>query len=89
MPANLFNLDYTEQVSVDFSEIVVKQMQVKHPNLEWRVEDVRRLKLEDSSFDIAIDKASPMTILGSMYSLLIYSGNVGCNDLRLAMGSSA
>ena len=88
MPADLFNLHYTEQLSVDFSETVIKQMQVKHPNLEWRVEDVRRLKLENSSFDIAIDKASYMRVLGPRYRLLTSLGNFGCNDLRLTMGSS-
>ena len=88
MPADLLNLHYTEQLSVDFSEIVIKQMQVKHPNLEWRVEDVRRLKLENSSFDIAIDKASSMRLLGPIYRLLTSLGDVGCNDLRLTMGSS-
>ncbi|KAL9612595.1 MAG: hypothetical protein Q9167_002801 [Letrouitia subvulpina] len=55
MNVDLFNLHYTEQLSVDFSEIVIKQMQDKHPNLEWRVEDVRRLGLEDSSFDGTLD----------------------------------
>ena len=54
---------------MDFSEIVIEQMRVKHPNLEWRVEDVRRLALEDSSFDIAIDKASSMRFLGPTYTL--------------------
>ena len=34
-------------------------MQSKQPNLEWLVGDVRSLGLEDSSIDIAIDKASP------------------------------
>ena len=33
-------------------------MQSKHPNLEWRVDDVRKLSLDSSSIDIAIDKAS-------------------------------
>ena len=73
---------------MDFSEIVIERMQVKHPNLEWRVEDVRRLQLEDSSFDVAIDKASSTSHLGPMYSLLTSIGNLGCNALRVTMESS-
>lgn len=59
LPADLFNLSYSNQLSVDFSETVIKQMQSKHPNLEWLIGDVRSLGLDDSSIDIAIDKASP------------------------------
>ena len=73
---------------MDFSEIVIKQMQAKHPNLEWRIEDVRRLMLEDSSFDIAIDKASSMNLLEPIYRLLTLVGNFGFNGLRFTMGSS-
>ena len=60
-------------------------MQVKHPNLEWRVEDVRRLELEDSSFDVAIDKASSMRLLGPIHSLLTSVGDSGFNALWLTM----
>ena len=41
---------------MDFSEIVITQMQKKHPELDWQVEDVRKLTLGDSSIDIAIEK---------------------------------
>ena len=58
LTADLFNLHYTNQLSVDFSETVIKQMQEKHPHLDWRVEDVRKLNLQDSSFDMAIDKGT-------------------------------
>ena len=63
-------------------------MQAKHPNLGWRIEDVRKLELEDSSFDIAIDKASSLCLLGRIYGLLTSVGNFGCNGLRLTMESS-
>ncbi|KAI9704299.1 MAG: hypothetical protein M1836_007160 [Candelina mexicana] len=58
LTADLFNLHYTNQLSVDFSDVVITQMKAQHPHLEWRVEDVRKLELEDSSFDIAIDKGT-------------------------------
>lgn len=58
LPADLLEMHYTQQLSVDFSEVVIRHMQSKHPNLQWSVDDVRKLGLEDSSFDVAIDKAS-------------------------------
>lgn len=33
-------------------------MQSKYPDLDWRVDDVRHLRLENSSFDVAIDKST-------------------------------
>jgi len=86
LPADLLGLKYTNQLSVDFSEVVIEQMQTKHPDLEWRVEDVRSLKLEDSSFDIAIDKAGPRCFY--KVQILMFTGNFGRNALRLAMGPS-
>ncbi|KAL8636913.1 MAG: hypothetical protein Q9228_005749 [Teloschistes exilis] len=45
-------------------------MRSKHPDLEWRVEDVRQLKLDDSSFDVAIDKGILDAMLyGSQWDL--------------------
>lgn len=58
MPQELLELGFTQQVCVDFSEIVIKQMRSHCPNLEWRVEDVRDLQSTDSSFDITIDKGT-------------------------------
>ena len=85
LPTDLFNQHHTEQLSVHFSGILFKHMQAKYPNLEWRIEDVRKLKLEDSSFDIAIDKASCMSLFGSFYKLLTSLGNFGRNALRLTV----
>ena len=73
---------------MDFSEIVIKRMQAKYANLEWRIEDVRKLKLEDCSFDIAIDKASCMSLFRSFYTLLTSLGNFGRNGLRVTVESS-
>jgi len=86
LTADLFSLKYTNQLSVDFSEVVIEQMQTKRPDLEWRVDDVRNLKLEDCSFDIAIDKASFQIFLQSSDANV--SGNFGRNAVRLAMGPS-
>jgi hypothetical protein len=31
-------------------------MRLKHPDIEWRVDDIRNLGLEDACIDVAIDK---------------------------------
>jgi len=33
-------------------------MQSKYPGLDWRVDDIRHLQLENLSFDVAIDKST-------------------------------
>jgi len=86
LTADLFSLKYTNQLSVDFSEVVIERMQTKRPDLEQRVHDVRNLKLEDSSFDIAIDKAGPQYFCKSQ--MLMFTENIGRNALRFAMGSA-
>ncbi len=53
---DLYELGYTDQLAMNFSDVVIQQMSSKHPNIQWRVEDVRDLKLEDASFDMAVDK---------------------------------
>ncbi|MCJ1393027.1 hypothetical protein MMC18_005899 [Xylographa bjoerkii] len=58
LPADLDNLRYRNQISVDFSDVVIEQMQSKYPDLEWRVDDIRKLGLESSTIDIAIDKGT-------------------------------
>ena len=35
---------YTDHQSVDFSDVVIQQMQQKYPEFEWRVADVRNLE---------------------------------------------
>jgi hypothetical protein len=43
-------------------------MKVKHPDLDWEVMDVRHMTFTDSSFDIAIDKATLDAMLyGSLW----------------------
>ncbi|KAL9636774.1 MAG: hypothetical protein Q9164_002618 [Protoblastenia rupestris] len=58
LTSDLVNLGYHDQISVDFSNTVIAQMQSRYPNLDWRVDDVRHLQLEDRSIDIAIDKGT-------------------------------
>ncbi|KAI9660254.1 MAG: hypothetical protein M1831_003562 [Alyxoria varia] len=58
LTADLAGLQYQNQISVDFSEVVIKYMQSKHPSFDWRVDDVRKLSLGDATIDIAIDKGT-------------------------------
>ena len=63
-------------------------MHAKHPELEWRVEDVRKLSLANNSTDIAIDKASAQELSTLQRSMLMFAVNSGCHDVWLAVGSS-
>ena len=70
MPSDLAQLDYQSQISVDFSNTVITQMQSKYPDLDWRVDDIRHLQLESSSFDVGIDKGTMDSMLyGSPWDL--------------------
>jgi Methyltransferase domain len=60
LTADLQTLGYTEQTSVDFSEVVIDAMKTKYSALEtrWCVMDVRELQLPDNSAEVAIDKGT-------------------------------
>ena len=65
---DLYDLGYKNQLSIDFSPVVIEQMKAKHPDLEWQVMDVRKMDLDDGSIDIAIDKATLDAMLyGSLW----------------------
>ncbi|KAF8836736.1 S-adenosyl-L-methionine-dependent methyltransferase [Paxillus ammoniavirescens] len=53
---------YRNIVNVDYSAVVIEQMDAKHaelrPEMQWYEMDVRSLSFEDASFDIAIDKGT-------------------------------
>lgn len=62
------SLGYTNQISIDFSQIVIEQMRAKHLGLHWQVMDVRDMGFESASFDIAIDKTTLDAMLyGSLW----------------------
>lgn len=60
LTADLHNLGYTNQTSVDFSQVVIEAMKSKYAQLHsrWCVMDVRSLELPDGSVDVAIDKGT-------------------------------
>ncbi|KAE8449647.1 hypothetical protein EG329_007977 [Mollisiaceae sp. DMI_Dod_QoI] len=60
LTADLHALGYTNQTSVDFSQVVIDAMKAKYSSLDsrWCVMDVRQLELNNKSVDVAIDKAT-------------------------------
>ena len=91
MTADLASLQYTNQLSVDFSDVVIQQMQGKHPELEWRVADVRNLEVcDDASIDIAIDKvrAEIRMVKPPNDNLFTHIGNHGLYGVRVPVGTS-
>lgn len=61
LTADLHGLGYGNQLSVDFSQVVIGAMGKKYVGMEgcvWRVMDVRKLEIEAESVDIAIDKGT-------------------------------
>ncbi len=72
LPADLCDLGYHSQVSIDFSAIAMDTMRERHDNLgsglEWLVMDVRKMHFPDQSFEAAIDKGTLDAMLhGSLW----------------------
>ncbi|KAF9480549.1 S-adenosyl-L-methionine-dependent methyltransferase [Pholiota conissans] len=64
---------YQDIVNTDYSGVLVEQMKEKHsetrPELKWHEMDVRDLKFEAETFDVAIDK-------GTMDAMMTAKGDV-------------
>ncbi|KAL2069602.1 hypothetical protein VTL71DRAFT_14281 [Oculimacula yallundae] len=60
LTSDLYSEGYKNQISVDFSQVVIAAMSSKYAELgqQWTVMDVRRLEFEDASIDVAIDKGT-------------------------------
>ncbi|EMC94295.1 hypothetical protein BAUCODRAFT_150480 [Baudoinia panamericana UAMH 10762] len=68
LPADLEQLGYDRQTAVDFSAVVVANMQAQHPSITWETMDIRHLTFSDASFDVCIDKATLDAMLyGSLW----------------------
>ncbi|KAF8889315.1 S-adenosyl-L-methionine-dependent methyltransferase [Infundibulicybe gibba] len=64
---------YKSITNIDYSAVVIEKMRQRHevarPGLEWREMDVRDLRFDDGSFDVAIDK-------GTMDAMMTTKGDV-------------
>jgi ubiquinone/menaquinone biosynthesis C-methylase UbiE len=49
---------YKNVVSMDFSELVIKEMRAKHPKMKWDVMDMTQMTYADESFDCVMDKGA-------------------------------
>jgi hypothetical protein len=70
LTADLHQLGYSNQTSIDFSEVIIEAMEEKYKSLNttWKVMDVRDIKLEDGGVDVAIDKGTLDAMLhGSLW----------------------
>ncbi|EAU90311.1 hypothetical protein CC1G_08993 [Coprinopsis cinerea okayama7 len=69
----MYDDGYENIVNTDYSDVLIEQMRTRHsetrPKMEWHEMDVRDLKFEDGSFDVAIDK-------GTMDSMMTAKGDV-------------
>ncbi|KAK0202748.1 S-adenosyl-L-methionine-dependent methyltransferase [Desarmillaria ectypa] len=70
---DMYDDGYKNIVNVDYSSVVIEQMQKRHgvdrPEMEWRVMDVRELEFCNDHFDVAIDK-------GTMDAMMTVKGDV-------------
>lgn len=60
--ADLYDAGWTDVTSIDFSDVVIQNMQERNAastGMKWRVMDMLTLEgFEDSSFDVVLDKAA-------------------------------
>ncbi len=64
---DLYDDGYTNIVNIDYSSIVIQNMQQLHstsrPNMQWIVMDMTRNTFPNASFDVVIDKAAMDAIM--------------------------
>ncbi|KAJ3843240.1 S-adenosyl-L-methionine-dependent methyltransferase [Lentinula raphanica] len=72
---DMYDDGYSNIVNIDYSSIVIENMKQRHresrPQMSWQEMDVRDLKFEDNSFDVAIDKGTMdamMTVKGDIWN---------------------
>ncbi|THH30107.1 hypothetical protein EUX98_g4084 [Antrodiella citrinella] len=84
---NIVNIDVNIRL---YSGILIERMQHKHsesrPEMQWFEMDVRDLKFEPGSFDVAIDKGTMdamMTAKGDVWVSIMHSHNVDATELTI------
>ncbi|KAI0258932.1 S-adenosyl-L-methionine-dependent methyltransferase [Gloeopeniophorella convolvens] len=70
---DMYDDGYNNIINIDYSAVVVERMRARHqearPEMEWHEMDIRDLKFEDGSFDVAVDK-------GTMDAMMTAKGDV-------------
>ncbi|KAJ3812498.1 S-adenosyl-L-methionine-dependent methyltransferase [Lentinula lateritia] len=70
---DMYDDGYHNIVNTDYSSIIIEKMKQRHadarPQMEWHEMDVRDLKFDGSSFDVAIDK-------GTMDAMMTAKGDI-------------
>ncbi|KAJ2330860.1 hypothetical protein GGI00_003513, partial [Coemansia sp. RSA 2681] len=72
LSSDMYDDGYQNIVNVDYSDVVIEQMRQRSQQqvrMTWEVMDVRALKLDDGSVDVAIDK-------GTLDALMCDKGDV-------------
>lgn len=59
----MYKNGFTNQINIDYSDLVIEQMKKMYSNLEYIQMDVTKMNFDDNSFDIVLDKACLDAIL--------------------------
>lgn len=62
----MYSEGYINQLSVDFSGIIIEKMRLKHPHMNWETMDVRETSCETNSVDVVIDKVCCLLSWGTV-----------------------
>lgn len=63
MSVDMYRDGFTQIISTDYSEPVIKFMRDKHPDLQWEVMDCMHLEYPNETFDMVIDKGTMDALL--------------------------
>ncbi|EIW79149.1 S-adenosyl-L-methionine-dependent methyltransferase [Coniophora puteana RWD-64-598 SS2] len=67
---DMYDDGFKNIVNIDFSGVLIEKMRSLHagtrPEMEWHEMDIRDLKFEDGSFDVAIDKGTMDAMMTSV-----------------------
>ncbi|KAE9399951.1 S-adenosyl-L-methionine-dependent methyltransferase [Gymnopus androsaceus JB14] len=70
---DMYDDGYQNIVNTDYSSVIIEKMKERHgessPSMDWYEMDVRDLKFDDASFDVAIDK-------GTMDAMMTAKGDI-------------
>jgi hypothetical protein len=75
LPLDLLGIGFKNQLCVDFSDVVIKEMASRYASadsIRWLVEEIRNIfDLVDASFDVVIDKCTLDTMISAVCGILL------------------